>query len=166
MTNKDEIVVSALQYLLFKLKEQRGNKNIGRTLIQKLMFLLNRQEVVDLNYTLYHYGPFSNELSAVLDETAARGIINETWQDGSGYDISLLGTYRSHPGINKKCIEEVVKQYGNYSAGDISIIATALFLKDKYNVHNDELIELVNKVKPNYSIADIKKIIKEAPGFN
>ena len=46
-----------LVYLVDKLEDV--SPQVGKTVVQKMMFLLDKKGVVNYDYSLYHYGPYS-----------------------------------------------------------------------------------------------------------
>ncbi len=50
---------------------------IGRTRIQKLIYFLKEKLPISVSYVPYYYGPYSEEVTAVLDSLVARGLLCE-----------------------------------------------------------------------------------------
>jgi len=63
----------------------------GRTRFQKMIFLLNEKEDIDLSYKFipYHYGPYAQDLQLELDMLEAAGFIQVKHQEGNLYVHSL-----------------------------------------------------------------------------
>ena len=68
----------------------------------------------------------------------------------------------ANPGTNneKKQVDQVVRDFGSLSAADLSILATAIFLKSHFDTPEEELPQVVHNLKPKYSIENIENIIK------
>ena len=81
------------KYQLAKLIESAGGSIRTRKRIQKIVFLLQASGCdLDLDYRLHHYGPYSSELAAILDEMVSQSILDENMQPnavGRQYDYSL-----------------------------------------------------------------------------
>jgi len=151
--------------LVKKIKDKYEGKQIGKTIIQKMIYLLGREGVGDFNYSMYHYGPYSSGVSKELYFAERAGIVDIQWIMNGGYDIGItdkLKTYLDEVTTEEETIiNTVVEKYGSYSAVELSIIATALFLKDNYAVSPEELPRMVNNIKPQYDTPYIEKILKK-----
>ncbi len=77
--------VAMIGYLVKELNEKYPDAQVGKTVVQKMMFLLNRMKICDFNYTLYHYGPFSSEVANELDYASDLGIVEIEWEEDKGY---------------------------------------------------------------------------------
>src|SRR5690242_13151493 len=71
----------------------RANYRLGKTALQKMVFLLQRSFGVDCDYSyiLYTYGPYSSDVARDLDVVAGFGGAK------IDYDFSFAG-YEIHPG--------------------------------------------------------------------
>lgn len=125
MENKKEII----QGIFFKFKEI-----YGRTYIQKLIFLLNKELYSDsrFKYTYYKFGPYSSEVNLEISNLIKENIISEKEQISShsnniGYKYSLTDPgkkecEKSFNNLNKKtqnCITEYVEKFSNYRPTEI-----------------------------------------------
>ncbi len=148
---------SLVYYLVKKLKEKDPEKQVGKTIIQKLLFLLETKSDLDFDYTLYHYGPYSSKIGEYIDLIETLGFINVRWDPKKGYFVepsnseseeNLLSTENLHNLHN--LIEEIVDTYGKFTANQLSIIATAFYLKNKFDISSSEqLVDAVLNAKPN-----------------
>lgn len=153
-------------YLVEQIKKKYPKKQVGKTIIQKKMYLLTRLKIVDFDYTMYYYGPFSSEVSGELDFAQGAGIIQIKWVDREGYFIEatpkLKEFYSLITNEEKKAVEGIVEKFGDFNAIDMSIIATAFYLKDNFGVSDAELVEIIHKIKQNLSSEHIKNILEKA----
>lgn len=166
----------ALVYTLIKeLSHQYPNVQIGKTVIQKMMYLLERELKLDLGFSMYHYGPYSAQVANYLNLIERVEIIDVRWDSQKGYFISLKGKREANEIIKdleaildeeeKKTIHELVIKYGNLDpiAIKLSIIATALFVRDNFGVEdNGKLINIIKSLKPEHRDDYIKETLKEA----
>ncbi len=159
---------SIIYYLVSRLKEKYPHKQIGKTIIQKLMYLLEINTNEDYDYTMYHYGPYSSEVGEYINQGEILGMLNIDWIPNQGYFITPLEKdnlefYVEIDSDKKRKIDELVDKFGNYSANELSIIATALYVKNNFNVKNDEeLVNAVLSVKPKYKKEWIRELLKKA----
>lgn len=155
---------SLVYHLVKRLKERYPDKQIGKTIIQKLFFLIETKSESDLDfdYTMYHYGPYSSQIGEYISLAEALDFINVKWTSEKGYFIEpldppkelLLDIKDLQNLLNIKklqdLLEEVVDNYGKFTANELSIIATAIYIKKRFGIKSrEELIDVVLKIKPN-----------------
>ncbi len=65
-------------------------RRLGKTQLQKLVYFLQKSGVpLGYEYEIYHYGPYSFELSDDMDSLDSLGVLNvESDPNGYGFDIS------------------------------------------------------------------------------
>jgi uncharacterized protein YwgA len=152
--NKDRLAV--LCYLIEKLSEATSNQ-IGATSIQKLVYLLNRDVDLGYRYTMYHYGPYCGQLTYDQNMAAQLGLITVEWVDKKGYDIKSIAGNQDLIDKNlsperKTSIDKIISHFGAFNANELSLIATAYFVKDNENIVSDtQLIDIVSAIKPDYA---------------
>ena len=147
-----------------------ANFRLGKTALQKMIFLLQRSFGVDCDYsfTLYTYGPYSSDVARDLDVVAGLGgaLVN--------YDPSFAG-YEIHAGsasadlrgraaafldeIGPK-LDQLVADFGGYTAKELELRSTAVYLSKPGQTRAD-LIKQVHEVKPHFSPAQIDAAIAE-----
>ena len=149
---------------------ETAKTRLGKTALQKMIFLLQRLFEVDCDYsyTLYTYGPYSADVSRDLDvvEGLAGAVVN--------YDIGCAG-YEIHPGsksaeLRKRAfgflkeigpkLDTLMADFGSFNAKDLELRSTALYLA-KPGVDRALLIQRVHEVKPHFSVAQIETAIAE-----
>lgn len=153
-------------YLVKRLLEKHPNKQVGKTLVQKMMYLLSREGIVDFDYSMYHYGPYSSEVAGELDFAESADIVDVTWKEKKGYFIergSNASTFDQLPNKKKKqALDRLVGKYGRFSAIELSIITTAYFLRDNFGVPEHRLAKVVHDVKPNHRFEFIEEKLRDA----
>lgn len=150
-----------LLYLIHKLNEKYTQ--VGKTHVQKFMYFLKKKGLVDFEYTLYHYGPYSVEVANLLDKLRWSGKIEMTWVIDQGYYI------KARPGTLEleKEIKEKIDLIVNFLADDcnvktgkeLSLIATTLYFIDKCK-NEKEILEAVQEVKPQFPLEEIGRSIR------
>jgi uncharacterized protein YwgA len=155
-----------IAYTVKKLDERDPDKQIGKTIIQKMIYLLSRENIGDFNFSLYHYGPYSSEVSAELNFAEDIGMVSINWEEDKGYFIHATQELDEFISLltdqEKETIERFVEKYGEFNAIELSIIATALYLSDYFNVPKDRLVEKVHNLKREYTREFIEGILKRA----
>ena len=155
-----------ISYIVKSIKETYPEKQISKTFIQKLFYLLSRKDVVDFDYSLYHYGPYSSQVSSELNFAEEIDFIVIDWIPEKGYFISPGPMYSSKQLLQntekteRDAINEVAQKYGAYNAIELSIITTALFLKENFGVNDkSKLVEVISSLKPQYNKERISNLL-------
>lgn len=151
-------------YLVKGLKEKYPSKQIGKTVIQKMMYLLSRSNVANFGFSMYHYGPYSSEVSGELNFAERNGIVDISWKDAEGYYINPTERVQNFEYLlsddEKRVVDDLVTRFGRFKAVDLSLIATALYLKDNFDVEEYRLVEAVHSAKKKYPTKYIKSILE------
>jgi len=151
-------------YLVKRLNEGNPEKQIGNFFVPKMMSLLSRKNIARCGFSMYHYGPYSSELSGEMSFAERNGIIKVAWKDNEGYFIRSSETAEQFFALlddeERQVVGDYVRQFGKFNATDLSLVATALYLKDNFGVEDSRLPEAVHNAKKKYSPGYIKKILK------
>jgi uncharacterized protein YwgA len=162
LTQELEKNAAVLSFVLKKINEAHKDKQIGKTIIQKIFYLLKRENIINLNFSLYHYGPFSSEVSEVIDYARENGFISVNWIDEKGFQIKTKN--KKHIPLDddvKEKIQKIITIYSDLQANDLSIIATAFFAMDNYKIEEkNKLIEMVHSIKPMFEETTIRHLIE------
>ena len=159
--------ISTLVYTLIKeLSEQYPDTQISKTVVQRMMYLIERELGLDLGFSMYHYGPHSAQVSYCIDFLEELGLIDVNWDIQKGYSVTIKENKKASDVIKdtltqteKSVIKEVVHKYGSL---ELFIVATALFVKDEFGVKGGEqLVGTIKSLKPEYSDDYIKNTLKE-----
>ncbi len=152
-------------YLIKRLHEEHANKQIGKTFVQKMLYLLSREGVVDFDYSMYHYGPYSAGAASELNFAENRGLITIKWVDGAGYFVETTPELEKFEKLiqeeEKSVINKLIGKYGDFNAVDLSLLATAYFMKDNFNTPDAELAETIHNLKPRYTAGHIKGVLEK-----
>ena len=161
--NKNERVEIIL-YIIKKL-DSKGAGN-GETTIQKLMYFIKQKNILDIDYkyVLHNYGPFSFELNDDLNYLEESNMIEKISDpDGFGFNYipkkgnNAAENWLNHLNFDRQEIDCLLSKFESLSAKKLGLLATFNYLYDKYKPENDEdLIQLVWKVKPIFSKDEIK----------
>jgi uncharacterized protein YwgA len=151
--------VGIICYLVRKL--QGVSPQVGKTVIQKLMYILERKGVGKYNYTLYHYGPYSSKVESLLNYAEFLKGVNVEWGVGRGYfikpSVNVEHLEKSVSEDKKETINDIVTKVGSLTAKDLSLLSTILYVENQENISNDEeLINVVRSIKPLFSKEEVK----------
>lgn len=160
-----------IAYVVKCVQDKYPSNQIGKTYIQKMMYLLKRKGILDVSYSIHYYGPYSMETAYELNFAENIGIISIKWIDDKGYFISAVQDNFEKLEQNiidheKQAVAEVVDRFGRFKAIELSIIATALYLQDNSEVSDTRLVEAVHNLKPEYPNDYIKHILEEGGIIN
>ncbi|MBN2208954.1 MAG: hypothetical protein JW759_06635 [Candidatus Coatesbacteria bacterium] len=160
-----------IAYLVDRLLSKKQDMQVGKTRIQKMIFLFSRRTPLEgIDFALHHYGTYSGQLdhemmfgqrAGLLDvECDPRGqyFVKPGEKAQEFYDDAII----SQP--EKEAVEKIVDEYGDWSVAQLSLLATALFVKEQ-NPDSD-LKDLVKGIKPFANEADLDKAVDAAIAFS
>lgn len=133
-------------------------EDTGKTKLQKLTYLLQETQGVDLQYSfrLHHYGPFSDELDNDLDTTEAVGLVTIT-RDEEGYGFHVTPSravdtkWLPDIGVTKSKISQLVDEFGKEDASALEVIATVHYVsKLLRNPGAEQVVSMVASLKPRF----------------
>ena len=159
-------------HLVKMIKEKYPNKQVGKTVIQKLMYLFETRSHEDFDYTMYHYGPYSSKVGGYINRAEALGLIDVKWIPKKGYFIEP-----NKKGMDKlpiqieeeklRQLETVIDEFGGFTANELSIISTTIYVKNNFGISDPQkIIETVLSLKPNNQMEWIKQLLERAGIFN
>ncbi len=149
----------------------------GKTSLQKLVYLLQELKGVPTHYrfSLYTHGPFTAQLLGDLDLVEALGAVRVEYvlSGYGGYQISpdrelapIRGKASEFLNENKTSIDRVVEEFGAFSAKDLELRSTIVYLdrdvkRSKKDLDRDDFVGLVKKVKPRFTEDAIAEALGE-----
>lgn len=143
---------------------------LGKTALQKIIFLLQRVFGFDCDYsyTLYTYGPFCADVARDLDivEGFSGAVIVHDLSYG-GYELRVgpaTDDLRKR-GADfleqvKGALDQLVNEYGRATVKELELRSTIIYLA-RPGRRNEELVSLVHQVKPHFSEAQIEAARRE-----
>lgn len=153
-------------YLVKRAGEEYPGKQIGKTIIQQMMYLLARRNEVNFDHSMHHYGPYSAQVSYELNFAENSDIVQIKWVNDKGYFIKTTPKLKNFASLiadgEKHAIDDIVKKFGEFNAIDLSIITTAFFLKDNFGVHETKLAGVVHQVKQSHSLQYIENVLNKS----
>ena len=157
---------SLIYYVIKSLRQKYPDKQIGKTVVQKIMYLLETKSDLDFDYTLYYYGPYSFKVGEYLNLAETLKFIDIKWNPEKGYFIEPLHPdpqLLHAPSENLlKVIDNLVDKYGKFKANDLSLIATAFYVKNKMGIKSlEELSKMVLQIKPKNREEHVEELLKQ-----
>lgn len=150
--------------------DERG-WTLGKTALQKLIFMLQRVFAIDCgySYTLYTYGPYSSDLARDLNIVEGYGGVETTYYGpcGGGYDIrkgpAAEQLIRRAAGFIEEiapALDGLIADYGNSFARDLELRSVVLLMAAPGRTTED-IVRLVHEVKPHFSMDQIESACRE-----
>ncbi len=145
---------------------QNATTKLGKTQVQKLIYFAQDCGVpLNYRYEIYHYGPYSFELSNDLGSLDSLGVLNiQSDPAGFGFDISVgkfADKFELAPKYSKK-IDKVLAEFGSDTPGQLEVKATIHFVHSvvskKYPATSkrSEILQKVHALKPRYTAEFIR----------
>ena len=102
-----------IDIILLVIKDEKGDKLRGRTLLQKKIYFLSVLMERDLGFTAHYFGPYSSYVAGHLDSLVNYGLLKETLVPLSSNppEPSPLGEIRKHTYIYS-IIPNAFKMFG------------------------------------------------------
>jgi uncharacterized protein len=161
MNMRNDLRVAAIVALV-----QNARTKLGKTQVQKLVYFAQDSGVpLNYKYEIYHYGPFSFELSHDLGSLDSLGVLNVASEpSGYGFDIStgrFAEKFKLEPKYQKK-VEKVIGQFGLNSAAQLEVKATIHFVhsvvkkKISPNKAKSQVVQKVLALKPRFTKEFVK----------
>lgn len=159
--------------IIIKISEKMKEKNytLGKTALQKLIFILKElyNVPVEYEYKLHIFGPYSEEISADLDYLSTNEVLKVDFQKHNtytGYNIlpfkNLKNIIDEEKGFIRKIddeINKVINDFGNKTAKELELKATIIYIKKEGKIDKQELIDRVKEIKPYFSKEKIEENI-------
>jgi uncharacterized protein YwgA len=160
------------QYAVISYVAQKvgGGFRLGKTAIQKLIYLMQELGRVPLGYRFhfYHYGPYSSDLAGDLGfVNTLKGISIDYEPSLNVYDITqgektgvLISKASDFIKDYEKGIDTILNDFGGKRAQELELIATIIYVwKDAQEEENYDKEYMINKVaelKPKFTISEIQ----------
>lgn len=156
---------------LVEIAERRSTPRLGKTAMQKLLYLLQEGLDVPLGYhfELYTYGPYESLIMHDIDYGSATNVLDVTYEPDAGFSIRpgpVAAEVRSYREALKRQygqqLNDLISKFGRLSARELELRATVLYVwKDDPNLDDNHVIELVNELKPRFERTDIALALAE-----
>lgn len=152
-------------------RKQGLQSRLGKTAVQKLLYLLQAGTGVQLGYRfdIYTYGPYDSAVMRDIDYAAWTRMLSVKYEGDMGYEITpgpdagVLEGYRQaiREEVGEK-LERVFAHFGKSSASELELRATVLYVaKDEPSLSDNELIARVSGLKPRFDSAQIAGALED-----
>jgi hypothetical protein len=133
-------------------------RSIGRSLLQKLFFIMSRDGLIDIPFDLFINGPYSDWVESALNHAMELGMLTVQKEDGRSSISARGGLSGDVPQAFRERARCSVLAYGFHEEGDLAILTTALFL-DQRGHGQDELIRVVIMVNPRFDLRRVCSLL-------
>lgn len=142
---------------------------LGKIQLQKLVYFAQNYGLpLRYKFEIYHYGPYSFELSNDLGSLDALEIVNvQSDPNGYGYQISA-GKFADKftlTGKYQKKVDRVIKQFGSDTTAQLEVKATIHFVSSVVK-SKKEVIQKVHALKPRFTKEFIKASYSDLKQLN
>lgn len=182
MSNKGITIRDLVILAIYLSKEKQID---GRTKLQKILYLLSKKSNLNMGYEPYFYGPYSGDVSEVLQYARQDGLINERSEvynksdenqkfDNKLYKYSLTDLevgknleekFRSNHESILKNLEQIIKVLEGYNLNEVAAATKIDFIlgkssKNIVHIEQDakELGWKLNKPTIDKAIEILKKL--------
>ena len=130
-----------------------GGDIVGRTRLQKSLFLLDAQGIgLNLDYDYHNFGPFSWDAAEATDDAVALEYLGEEKRFGyhqvpySIFRVKSTGGGKRHDDVLSEQRLQALQVMKEYSALELEVAATAVYLRD--NGYAESYVEELAVRKP------------------
>src|SRR5439155_3268056 len=161
---------------LITLVLQSAGRVIGRTKLQKMVYLANSIGWKAIDFKYHNYGPFSDSLAAELDNMKNYGWVEEremsTSHDRVLHEYHFSNKYKQTGLSQLSKIEDtipngkqlisrtkgLIKQLNKFSSDDLQIMSTLVFLRAQDpSMSEEQALDMTRKLKPQFPKEQIAK---------
>jgi uncharacterized protein YwgA len=142
---------------------------LGKTALQKMIFLLQRVFGFDCDYAyiLYTYGPFCADVARDLDIVEGFGGAIIGHESFGGYELrpgpatdELRNRGAEFLSQVSDSLDRLVSDYGCATVKELELRSTIVYMAEPGR-GNEEVVRLVHQVKPHFSEAQIEAARRE-----
>jgi uncharacterized protein YwgA len=155
---------------------QNAPARLGKTQVQKLVYFAQHCGVpLQYQYEIYHYGPYSFELSHELSSLDSLGVLNiQSDPSRYGFDISVgkfAERFKLEPKYQKK-IDKVVSAFGSNTPAQLEVKATIHFVlsivkkKTSPSKTRPDVVQKVHALKPRFTQDFIRRCYSDLEQAN
>ncbi len=157
--------------LLVEIVDRRvkRKKRVGKTVLQKLLFLLQEHFDlrIDYNFRFYNYGPYSTTVMGDIDYAVALRMLKQEYDPDQGFDFAIGPNASQIAAIRKRVckeakdkLDELFDCFGTLTARQLELRATVAYVKKQYpQSSGDEVLKIVKDLKPKYLERELRDAV-------
>ena len=161
--------------VLVRIAESLEHTQLGKTKLQKLVFLMQELKAVptDYRFHFYTYGPYSSSLTGDLSYLDAIGGLDiRQCLSFGGYEIvpgndadSFFAKSAPFLDEHKEDTDAIIEQFGRKNAQELELIATLVYIaryEPSFEPGNDQfLIDRARELKPKFKEDEIRSSLRK-----
>jgi hypothetical protein len=132
---------------------------VGRSLLQKLFFLLSNYDDVSASFDLFINGPYSDWVEEALERAVDLGMLTVLRENGRSSISARGGIMGDITQETKERAVQCIRSYGFYEESDLAILTTALFLEQNCDLGTGDMIRAVSAVNPRFDLRRVCSLI-------
>jgi uncharacterized protein len=154
---------------------EESNKQLGKTTMQKMVYLLDSIYNVPsgYNFSLYLYGPYSSDLMYDLGYVENLGGVKIDEALNGGYCITKNDNYpkiiekaNNFLDIHRPQIKKAIAEFGDYNVRELELRSTIIFvynsaLASGKKIDFNSLFLQVKEIKPRFPNEEVRSAISE-----
>jgi len=146
-------------FLVREMERAFPTRVVGRSLLQKLFFILSRYVEVSAPFDLFINGPYSDGVEDALGRAVELGMLTVLRENGRSSISAGGGIMRDiSPELKEKAVQ-CIRTYGYYEESDLAILTTALFLDQNRIQGNEDLVKAVIAVNPRFDLRRVCSLL-------
>jgi hypothetical protein len=146
-------------YIVREIERTFPNRQIGRSLLQKLFFILSREGHIVASFQLFMNGPYSDWVENALCLAVESGMITAIKEHGRSYISARGGLPGEIPIQLQEKASQCVRAYGFNEEGDLAILTTAFYLEDHWSMGPDDLVKAVLAVNRSFDVRRVCSLL-------
>jgi hypothetical protein len=146
-------------YIVCEVESMFPARHTGRSLLQKLFYILSREGHVDASFDLFMNGPYSDWVESALSRAVESGMLTAVKENGRSSISARGGIPGEVPLEFQEKASQCVRTYGFYDEGDLAILTTALFLENYNCMGPAELVKAVMAVNPHFDTRQVCSLL-------
>jgi hypothetical protein len=146
-------------YIVREIERMFPTRPVGRSLLQKLFFVLSKEGLVDASFHLFMNGPYSDWVENALCRAVESGMMTAVKENGRSRISARGGLFGEVPTELQEKASQCVRAYGFHEEGDLAILTTALYLEDHVDLGPDELVKAVIAVNPRFDVRRVCSLL-------
>lgn len=146
-------------FIVREIERAFPNRQVGRSLLQKLFFILSREGHVDAQFQLFMNGPYSDWVENALCRAVESGMITAVKEHGKSCISARGGLTGEVPAGLQEEVGQCVRAYGFNEDVDLAILTTAFYLEDHWGLGPDDLVKAVLEINHSFDVRRVCSLL-------
>jgi len=156
---KNDHAAELAAYVVCEMERMFPARKVGRSLLQKLFYVLSREGIVEAPFDLFMNGPYSDWVENALCRAVESGMLTAVKEDGRSSISARGGIPGQVPAELQARAIRCLQAYCFNDDDDLAILTTSFFLDDRGRRGSDELVRAVIAVNPRFDVRRVCSLI-------